>query len=149
MVWLSPPHSPAALVETLKKDALAASSRCQYISRDDYLEFASLTRKFIDIGTPITFVRPGAMHRARWLAKLFYMIKICLFEKSISDLPPGTITSRYQPAKIRRFVNFVTLVYSIWWMKCTCAADAPWNDLCFFYNILAYKSIVEPVTVSA
>jgi len=54
----------------------------------------------------------GALHKARWMAKLLYFIKICVFEQQIADLPRSTITTQQQVAKVREFVNFVTLVYS-------------------------------------
>lgn len=50
------------------------------------------------------------------MAKLLYSIKICLFEEQIKNLPVGTITARHQVPKLRIFVNFVTLVYSQWWI---------------------------------
>ena len=143
------PEGTHAIVTTLKEGALATSNISQESSRDDYLEFANLTKKFLEIDTPIVFMRPGALHKARWLAKLLYMIKICLFETVISELPAGVITSRHQPAKVRKFVNFATLVYSQWWMKCMCPTDAPWNDLCFYKNILSYKQIDGSVSASA
>lgn len=67
-------------------------------SRDDYREFLELSVIFIG-GVPtrgIHFQAPGAMHRARWMAKVIYAIKIWLFrdqfrltaseEKGIRDL---------------------------------------------------------------
>ncbi len=56
----------------------------------------------------VIFKRPGALHKARWMAKLIYLIKICLFEQQIKDLPCGTITTLQQESKVRDFVNFVT-----------------------------------------
>ena len=143
------PEDSMMLVTSLKEDALAVANHYQEASRDDYLEFVNLTRKFLDPETPITFMRPGAMHKARWLAKLLYMIKISLFETAISDLPAGSITSKQQTKKDRKFVHFVTLLFSTWWMKCTCATDAPWNDLCFYKNILSYRAVDELVSTSA
>ena len=50
--------------------------------RDDYKEFADLCLLFLDGEVEedkVTFKRPGALHKARWMAKLVYSIKICLF----------------------------------------------------------------------
>ena len=67
----------------------------------------------------VTFKRPETLHKARWLAKLLYSIQICLFEQQIADLPRSAITTQQQVAKVRDFVNCVTLVYSSWWMTCS------------------------------
>ena len=73
---------------------------CSQLSfqRDDYLEFIQLCRVFLDnddhvMEQPLIFKRPGALHKARWMFKLLYSIKICLFEEQIKMLPPGTITT--------------------------------------------------------
>ena len=100
-------YKPATTDDTV--EALVASSRAEllefcehqmsiYHSRDDYREFLKLSVIFMD-GVPtrgIHFQAPGAMHRARWMAKVMYAIKIWLFrdqfrltaseEKGIRDL---------------------------------------------------------------
>ena len=83
------------------------------------------------------------------MAKLLYSIKICLLEKYISKLPTGTITIAQQVANIRHFVNFATLVYSLWWMSCNSAVDAPWHDLQFIHTLLKYKAVNQSVANSA
>ena len=70
--------------------------------RDDYLEFVELCAVFLDgerEGRVFAVKRPGALHKARWMAKLIYSIKICLFEEQIHDLPPGTIIAKGQTQK--------------------------------------------------
>ena len=74
----------------------------------------------------MTYQWPGALHKARWMAKLLYSLKIALLEKDISELP-GTVTTRQQVPKIRVFVTFVTHVYSIWWL--TCKTHGLWIDI--------------------
>jgi hypothetical protein len=86
--------------------------------RDDYKEFADLCLLFLDgevEGDKVTFKRPGALHKARWMAKLIYSIKICLFEQQIAKLPRNTITTERQVTNVRDFANVVTLDYSSWW----------------------------------
>jgi len=89
------------------------------VRRDDYLEFIELCMVFLDgveEGKVIIFKRPGALHKARWMAKLLYSIKISLREQhiAIAILLPGTVSTKRQVAKIRDFVNFATVVYSSW-----------------------------------
>jgi|SRR6218665_2111222 len=75
------------------------------------------------------------------MAKLLYSMKICLFEQHIADLARSTITrpTQQQVAKVRDFVNCVTLVYSSWLMTNSLVIDAPWNDLKLFHSFLQYK----------
>ena len=80
-----------------------ASSKSSF-HRDDYKEFAELCLVFLDGEEgkhKVTFKQPGALHKARWMAKLLYSIKICLFEQQIADLPHSTITTLQQVAKVK------------------------------------------------
>ena len=120
--------------------------------RDDFKEFADLCLLFLDgevEGDKVTFKRPGALHKARWMAKLIYSIKICLFEQQIAKLPRNTITTERQVTKVRDFVNFVTLVYSSWWMTCSSVTDAPRNDLKLYKSFLQYDLLNAQVSASA
>ncbi|KAK5925702.1 hypothetical protein CgunFtcFv8_018206 [Champsocephalus gunnari] len=56
--------------------------------------------------TPVTFQRPGALHKARWMAKLLYTLKLAL--QHIALLPQGTITTWQQVLKIRAFANVIS-----------------------------------------
>ena len=125
------------------------------LCRDDYREFVELCTVFLNdempgrSGQSVTFKRPGALHKARWMAKLLYSIKICLFEKQIQQLPNGTVTTPHQVSKIRDFVTFCIFIYSRWWMTCNSAADAPWNDLQLYQNLLRYEAVNSLIFKSA
>lgn len=143
------------LVDSLRTSVLELSRLQQSLCRDDYLEFVELCIVFLDgegVGETrkqITFKRPGALHKARWMAKLIYSIKMCLFEEQIQEHPRGTIATSQQMLKLRNFVNFVTLVYSSWWMSCNSVKDAPWNDLKFYQSMLAYAVVNPEISQSA
>ena len=96
-----------------------------------------------------SFKKPGALHKARWMAKLLYGFKICLFEEQISQLPPGTVTTKQQVPKIRAFVDFVALVYVSWWLKCDQTTSAPVNDLDFYVKLVEYNKINPTISASA
>lgn len=121
------------------------------LKRDDYREYVELCTVYLNGPTSqlVTFKRPGALHKARWMAKLLYAIKICLFEQQIQQLPAGTVTTQKQVPAVRKFVNFVTLIYSIWWMNCSSVVDAPWHDLQFFQQLLSYETVDPLVAKSA
>ena len=85
---------------------------------EEYQEFVKLSLVYLGDGNhgEMTFQQPGALHKARCMAKLPYGLKIALLEKDISELPSGTVTTRprQQVPKIRVFITFVTHVYGIW-----------------------------------
>ena len=118
--------------------------------RDDYHEFTELSLLYLGAGDKeVTFLRPGALHKARWMAKLIYMLKIALFETQIKELPPGTITTRQQMPKVRAFATFITHVYGIWWLTCNKTVDAPWNDLQLYKRLLQYEVVDKQIAISA
>ena len=77
----------------------------------------------------IHFKRPGEVHKARWLGKLLYAIKISLLEARITELRQGTITIGVQLTKLERCVLFATLIYNVRWFTSSCTVDAPYKDL--------------------
>src|SRR6218665_2982241 len=78
-----------------------------------------------------------------------YSVKICLFEDQIRKLPYGTVSTNRQMKKVRDFVNFVTPIYSVWWMSCSSATDSPWNDLMLFHSLLRYADAHLQISKSA
>jgi len=100
----------------------------QDFHRDHYLELGELCLAYLGKEN-IHFKRPGAVHKAKWMGKLLYAIKISLLEARITELPQGTITTRVQLTKLKRFVLFATLIYSVWWFTSNCTVDAPYNNL--------------------
>lgn len=118
-------------------------------NRDDYREFVELCLVFLGAQQSVKFKQPGALHKARWMAKLLYSLKICLLESEIQKLPAGTITTKHQLPKLRDFVNFATLVYSSWWLAAGSAIDAPYNDLLLYRQILKYRDVNPTVSDSA
>jgi len=138
------------LVQEWRSEALHLAAASTQHQRDDYQEFSELCLLYLDgLDREFKLRRPGALHKARWMAKLLYSAKIVLLENQISSLPPGTITTKQQSVKLREFVTFVCLIYSSWWNTCATAVDAPWNDLCLFKKSLQYKAVNQTVSKSA
>ena len=84
----------------------------QKFCRGDYKELVVLTLLYLQDEDTMNnfkrFYRPGAMHKARWMAKLSYAIKMGLLGSIIQrDLPKGQIFARGQLVKLKRFVLFV------------------------------------------
>jgi len=145
-----------SIVNSLRANAIQ-TAKCaidsgKYRDRDDYMEFTKLCLIYLDfpnVTEAVKLNRPGALHKARWMAKLLYTMKMCLLEQQIQQLPTGTITSKQQTAKLRDFANFVTLIYSTWWITCDSAINAPWNDLKMLHSLIAYKTVHSIISESA
>jgi len=130
------------LVEEWKASTLETLSQKLDFKRDDYKEFLELCIVFLGGKSDIRFGRPGALHKARWMAKILYAIKICLLETPILQLPPGTISTQQQLSKLKDFVLFATLIYSSWWFSCE-------SDLQLYQNLLKYAAVNPVVSSSA
>lgn len=70
----------------LKDEVIAFANQVLVSSqqpRDDYRELLELTVLFLGDVPPrgVRLVAPGAMHRARWMAKLLYSLKVWMFKK--------------------------------------------------------------------
>ena len=110
--------------------------------RDDYKEF--LEHAIIFLGEPlhgVRFKRPGAAHRARWMASAIYCLKMWLFR----DL--FTLHSRSQSGRRRRADDvmremmlelniFTVKFYREAWFQSPLAAAAPANDLRLDNNLV-------------
>lgn len=93
------------------------------------------------------FIKPGALHRARWMAKLLYSIKIVLLKKQILALPKNIIT-KIQMKKMERFSEFVIYCYVPWWLKASISTAAASNDLNLIKDLRSYE-IEDPTIAKA
>ena len=132
-----------------KSETLSILNQLQDLQRNDYQELAELCVVFLDGKDEYNFKQPGALSKARWMAKLIYSIKLCLLETSVQDLPRGTIATKTQALRIRKFVDFCCLVYCSWWFTCTSAVDAPYHDLKLYQKLLEYKAVDASISLSA
>ena len=65
------------------------------------------------------------MHKAHWIAKIIYAIKMYLLEEQIILLSKGTIATNHQMKQLKEFALFTTTIYSRWFLSHS-AANAPW-----------------------
>lgn len=120
-------HFPELPVDLLERKSevieLCKNYLKQPFSRGDYKELVSLDLLYLSEGNDVealegfSFSRPGALHKACWMAKLLYAIKMDLLGTNIlGELPKGAIFASCQLQKIRRFVQFVVFCYIPWWL---------------------------------
>ena len=117
--------------------------------RQDYLEFINLS--LIMLGSvdtrvgedgsplPIRFSPPGAYHRARWMAKGIYCLKIYLFCEQFK------LTSQELQA-LRRICLFTLTIYVKVWQSAPSSCDAPLNDLCLLQSLESYAEVDSQVS---
>ena len=110
----------------------------QILIRCDYHELLNLCLAYLGGSEGYSLHKPGATHKARWMGKLLYSLKIVLLEKHVVDVK---IVSKTQLAKIKRFVTFVIFVYVPWWYTCANSTAAPANDLLLINNIRRFTEI--------
>ena len=88
------------------------------------------------------FMIPGALHKARWMAKILYYLKIVLLQEKIQlDLPAGSvfqsrrserrcnIQEQSQIEKLIRFCKFIIAVYVPCWITCGSVSAAAEHDI--------------------
>ncbi|KAG7170763.1 hypothetical protein Hamer_G021698 [Homarus americanus] len=105
-------------------------------AREDYREAAELTLLVLGVNPPrgTHFLRPGACHHARWMAKIIYYLKIYMFSHQL-ELSSGLCF------KLQRMAIFVSLLYTPAWLKSPVAEDAPVNDLQLHHELLRYRAV--------
>ena len=109
--------------------------------RGDYKELLELALLFLgadDTGN-ITIKSPGAYHRARWMAKLIYCLKIYVLRDQF-HLRPRELSG------LREFNLFVVKLYLKSWYTCQVARYAPSNDLQLYKDIISYKACNSKVS---
>ena len=120
--------------------------------RGDYKELVKLVLFYLGDASQerLQFYQPGAMHKARWMAKLLYSIKmVMLAPKILSELPKGAVFGAGQLEKVRRFVRFVVTCYVPWWLTAPVAAYAPTNDVAFIARLRRYAEVDSKSSGSA
>jgi hypothetical protein len=126
-------------IQSLKEGTLqfALSKLEMSQPRDDYREFLELAVIFVG-GTPVRGIHiqaPGALHSARWMARVLYCYKIWMFRAHLK-LRPAEEHGMFQ------FLLFVSDVYIRAWFDATMAAGAPENDLRFLKQLAQYSNPV-------
>ncbi|KAG0723597.1 hypothetical protein GWK47_042395 [Chionoecetes opilio] len=99
------------------------------------VELLELAIRCLDGALPKFSLRwPGALHRARWMAKLIYAMKILLFVNQFQ------LTAR-ETLGLKRFTFFVIEVYVSAWFTASVPSSAPANDLRLLQDLSEYHDV--------
>jgi len=86
-----------------------------------------------NIGGKVTIQAPRAFHRARWMFKIIYCLKMYMFRSQFklkSEVLEG----------LKTFNVFIVKVYIKYWFTSPNAANAPTNDLNFISDLKTYEN---------
>lgn len=115
-----------------------------YQPRDDYKELLHLTIIYLG-GVPekgILFRRPAGLHRARWMAKAMYCLKIFLFKHQFK------LTGKEEEA-VRDICIFTVMIYIKYWFQAPAGWSAPRNDLQLLKDLTAFESVNKTMATVA
>ena len=108
--------------------------------RDDYRELLEITITFLG-STPhrgVHIKAPGALHKARWMAKVIYAIKVWMFGIQFKLTKTEDIGLRY-------VAIFVLSLYIKAWFQAPLSTLAPAMDLQLLKDFRKYASINENI----
>ena len=112
--------------------------------RQDYLELIKLSlillgeSDVVAVNGLVHFSPPGAYHRARWMAKGIYCLKMFLFREQFK------LTAAEQQA-LRRICLFTVTIYIKAWFTAPNTCDAPLNDLCLLQTLELFEAVDSQV----
>ena len=136
----------ATKIAKIKDDTItfANNQLKEHQPRDDYKELLELSIIFVG-GIPssgIRFKKPGACHRARWLAKIIYSMKIWMFKQQF------TLTKSEEKG-LRDICCFAVEVYIRSWYTAPVPRYAPRLDLQLLKTLVKYKESEEKIATIA
>lgn len=108
----------------------------EFQPRDDYKELLNLAIIFLG-GVPekgISFRAPAGIHRARWMAKSIYSLKIYLFRDQFK-------LTKKEEKSISEICIFTVMVYVKYWFVSSSACKAPNNDLELLKDLKKFEEI--------
>jgi len=104
-------------------------------ARDDYKELLTLSALLIGLDVTASIHKPGAIHRARWMAKAIYTLKI---ELLLSGNEAALNLSASELQGVRVFNRFIICIYIQSWFTSRSAVDAPVNDTMLIQRLNSY-----------
>ena len=119
---------------------LLANENAATFPRDDYRECAENTLIIFGQTPPrgVHFLKPGAIHQARWMACNIYAGKMFMFSRQMPY-------DEEMKIKLFRMNRFLSLFHTPAWTKASIGADAPFNDLQLIHDMMDFKEIDKEV----
>ncbi|CAB0004048.1 unnamed protein product [Nesidiocoris tenuis] len=86
----------------------------------------------------INFMAPAGLHRARWMAKGIYAIKVYMFRGEFK-------MTKKEEVAITELCMFVVSIYVYHWFQAPSCRFAPRNDLKLLKDLKAYNKVNEAI----
>lgn len=134
--------SSLELVQSAAQDMIsfAQNQLNVYQPRDDYKELLNLTIIYLG-GIPekgTSFRMPAGLHRARWMAKSIYCLKILLL---LFLFRHQFKLTKKEEKGIKDICNFTVTIYVKYWYQASVASSAPRNDLQLLKDLSLFENI--------
>ncbi len=111
--------------------------------RDDYKELLQLCSLFLGAEVEDVHINaPGAYHRARWMAKLIYCLKIYIFRSQFK-------LTQHELSGLHSINVFIVRIYIKAWYTCPSPSSAPRNDLQLLKDLVEYKKVNSVIAQAA
>ena len=120
-----------------------------YQPREDYNECLELALVFLQGANRrkiYNLRKCGAISKARYMAKLIYVLKIVLLWPLIKE---SGVLSEDEYQGIFKFVQFAVYIYLEDWFSAPLASQAPRNDLDLFQKCVHYKTVDASISANA
>ena len=112
--------------------------------RDDYREFLEISLLFLGKVFPrgVHISRPGAYHRARWMARGIYCLKIFLFRDQFQ-------LTQHETDSLRKINVFCVSIYLKAWFQCQNSENAAVNDLYLLSKLEDFEKVNSSISQTA
>ncbi|ESN94365.1 hypothetical protein HELRODRAFT_164196 [Helobdella robusta] len=116
----------------------------QFQPRCDYRELLELSLILLGETPPrgVRVLQPGALHRARWMARLIYAFKLYMYRHQF-------LLTRVEEKGICRFIVFGICVYLRSWFTAPDLLSAARHDLQLVKRIQQFRDVDREVSVAA
>ena len=125
-------------------EILTVKNSREVLPRDDYKEIAETALIMLGGSPPsgVSWKKPGAVHKARFMANSLYSNKMFAFQEPL-EYDADTVLN------LGRFVSFNTFIYTPHFLMAGAGADAPFNDLKLIKSLMKFKSVDEEISENA
>ena len=106
--------------------------------RGDYVELLELTLTYLCPELSFRIRAPSSVSHARFMAKAIYYLKIQILRQQLTYK-----VSPVQQKEVSRMAEFVSIFYSVWFMRTALPAAAPHQDIKAFWQMKMYKKYIE------
>ena len=112
--------------------------KTEVFPRGDYTELLELTLMYLSPESSFKIRAPSSVSHARFMAKAIYYLKIQILHPQLTyEVTP------VEQKEISRMAEFVSIFYSVWFLRTSLPSAAPYQDIKAFWQMTRYKRYIE------